>query len=70
MTSVLRNAPIHANADAALEAKARELLANQLPSQRKRAVLLSGRPATYAGGITATQALRAICSALKQAGCW
>jgi hypothetical protein len=52
------------------ETRARELLAAQLPNQRKREVLLSGRPATYAGGITATQALRAICAALSdERGC-
>lgn len=51
-----------------VETSARELLAAQLPSQRKRAVLLSGRPATYAGGITAPQALRAICAALGDGG--
>jgi hypothetical protein len=59
---------IAASLDAAfmnVETKARELLAAQLPSLRKRAVLLAGRPATYVGGITAPQALRAICEALK-----
>lgn len=46
--------------------KARELLAAQMTDAGKRRVLLSGSPASYAGGITATQALRAIETALDR----